>query len=127
MTNSHGVLRGLLLCGGAIAVLAGAGSAHAQVSTAPSEGTALEEVLMTTLKPSATLTGKIEGTYGTYNDVSLGGYVSGPINDKVRYSLSAYGRKTPGYYDLLDAKGVKIGDDAAQIYDVTVRSKLEAD
>jgi iron complex outermembrane receptor protein len=245
MTNSHGVLRGLLLCGGALAALAGGGSAHAQVSTAPSQGTALEEVvvtaqrraerledvpmaitaitaqgaedrgvknlqdvtqvtsgvqinfagsftsvsvrgisapsggfgtegnvatyidgyyepdnaglnsdfnnlssiqilkgpqgtlygrnsaggaiLMTTLKPSATLTGKIEGTYGTYNDVSLGGYVSGPINDKVRYSLSAYGRKTPGYYDLLDAKGVKIGDDAAQIYDVTVRSKLEAD
>jgi iron complex outermembrane receptor protein len=83
-------------------------------------------VLITTPKPSRTLTGDIEGKYGTYNDKSLSGYISGPISDRVRYSLSAFGRSTPGYYDLLNAAGQKIGH-AAPISDYAARAKLETD
>jgi iron complex outermembrane receptor protein len=83
-------------------------------------------MLITTAQPSETLTGKIEGKYGNYNDRTLSGYVSGPINDRVRYSLSAYGRKTPGYYDQLNAAGQKIGD-ATPIHNYSARAKLQAD
>jgi iron complex outermembrane receptor protein len=83
-------------------------------------------MLITTAQPSETLTGKIEGKYGNYNDRTLNGYISGPISDRLRYSLSAYVRKTPGYYDLLNVQGQKIGD-ATPIHNYSARAKLQAD
>lgn len=84
-------------------------------------------ILITTRKPSDTLTGALEAKYGSYDDASLSGYLSGPISDAVRYSVSLYGRETPGYYDLLDAQGNKIDDDIAKMSNFTGRAKLEAD
>jgi iron complex outermembrane receptor protein len=82
--------------------------------------------LITTLRPTKTLSGKIDARYGNQNDMSVSGYVSGPISDRLRYSLAAYGRKSNGYYDLLDANGAKIGH-AAPLRSAAVRAKLEAD
>jgi iron complex outermembrane receptor protein len=83
-------------------------------------------MLITTAQPSETLTGKLEAKYGNYDDKTLSGYISGPITDRLRYSLSAYGRKTDGYYDLLNAQGQKIGN-ATPIHNYSARAKLQAD
>jgi len=83
-------------------------------------------ILITTPKPSSTLTGSITAKYGTHDDRNLFGYVSGPINDRIRYSLSAYYRKSDGYYDLLNASGQKIGN-ATPLHNYSARAKIEAD
>jgi iron complex outermembrane receptor protein len=83
-------------------------------------------ILITTPKPSSTLTGAITAKYGSFNDRNVHGYVSGPITDRVRYSLSGYYRKSDGYYDLLNAQGQEIGD-AARLHNYSARAKIEAD
>ncbi len=82
--------------------------------------------LITTLAPSKTLTGKIEGSYGNFNDRKLSAYLSGPITDRVRFSIAGYARKSDGYYKLLNGLGVEIGD-AAPTHSYSVRAKLQAD
>ncbi len=82
--------------------------------------------LLTTLQPSKTLTGKIDFKYASYKDRTLSAYISGPITDRIRFSLAGYGRKSDGYYDLLDATGREKGD-AAPTASYSVRTKLQAD
>jgi len=81
-------------------------------------------ILINTLAPSKTLTGKLQASYGRYDDTSLTGYISGPITDRARFAIAAYGRKSDGYIKALDATGKVIGDAAPQ-RQASIRSKLE--
>jgi iron complex outermembrane receptor protein len=81
-------------------------------------------ILINTLAPSKTLTGKLQASYGRYDDKSLTGYISGPISDRVRFAVAAYGRKSDGYIKALDATG-KVAGDAAPQRQASIRTKLE--
>jgi len=83
-------------------------------------------ILLSTLRPSDVLTGKLEGKLGNFNDRAYSGYLSGPLSDNVRYSIAGYARNSDGYYDSLDNTGNVIGH-AAPIRSVSARAKLEAD
>jgi iron complex outermembrane receptor protein len=84
-------------------------------------------ILINTKAPSKVLTGQIEAGYGRYNERTLSGYISGPINDRIRYSLAAYGRKSDGYNKQLDTSGNVISDKLTPTDQVSIRTKLEAD
>lgn len=83
-------------------------------------------ILINTLAPSKTLTGKISGTYARFNDRSLSGYISGPLADTIRLGVAAYGRRSDGYNRRLDAAGNDIGN-ATPERQTSIRAKLEAD
>lgn len=83
-------------------------------------------ILLTTLKPSDVLTGKLEGKIGNFNERAYSGYISGPVTDRIRYSVAGYARNTDGYYDSLDNQGNVIGH-AAPIRSISVRTKLDID
>ncbi|WP_337188095.1 TonB-dependent receptor [Phenylobacterium sp.] len=83
-------------------------------------------ILISTLRPSADFTGKIGAAYSSFNTRMLSGYLSGPLSDRFRFSLAGYGRKSDGYYDLLNAQGAEIGH-AAKTHSYSFRAKLEAD
>lgn len=83
-------------------------------------------ILYTTLDPSKTYQGSLELGYGNFNDLSGSGYVSGPITDRIRFSVAGYGRESDGYYKLLNAQGQKIGN-AAPIKSYSAHTKLQAD
>ena len=82
-------------------------------------------ILIQTKRPSDTFTGKSDLRYGSYDDKIGSAYISGPLTEGLRFSVAAYARETDGYYDALNAVGVKIGN-AAPILNVSVRAKLEA-
>lgn len=84
-------------------------------------------ILISTKRPSSEMTGKVDFRYGEFNDRSASGFVSGPISNSVRYSLALFGRKSDGYYDSLDANGVKINDKAAPMHTLSARAKVEID
>ena len=46
-------------------------------------------IIINTLTPSFTPTGRLSASYGNYNDVNLRGFVSGPITDSLAASLAA--------------------------------------
>ncbi|QKS00598.1 TonB-dependent receptor [Sphingomonas sp. CL5.1] len=54
-------------------------------------------ILVTTAEPSFHWTGSVKGTYASYSDGRLEGYVSGPISSNIAVSVSGYYRETPGY------------------------------
>lgn len=54
-------------------------------------------IIITTLSPSFTPTGKVSASYGNYNDVSLRGYVSGPISKNLAASLTASYQNRDGF------------------------------
>jgi iron complex outermembrane receptor protein len=83
-------------------------------------------ILINTKAPSKVLTGSLQASYGRYNDVSVSGYVSGPINDRVRFAVAGYNRKSSGYNDLLGPTGQKVGH-ASPLHQASVRTKLEVD
>lgn len=83
-------------------------------------------ILMNTRAPSDHFTGKVEAGYASFDELTLSGYVSGPISDHLRFSLTGYNRKSDGFYDLHDANGNRIGN-AAPIHQASVRGKLEVD
>jgi iron complex outermembrane receptor protein len=85
-------------------------------------------ILINTLAPSKTLTGRIEAGYARFNDRSISGYLSGPISDRVRYSLAGYLRKSDGYIKKVASDGSgRLAGDAAPIDQQSVRAKVEAD
>jgi iron complex outermembrane receptor protein len=85
-------------------------------------------ILINTKAPSKTLTGKLEASYATFNDRIFSGYLSGPITDRVRFSLSGYDRASDGYIKLSDPTraGATVGD-AAPMRQKSYRVKLAAD
>ena len=73
-------------------------------------------ILVTSLAPSSTLTGKFSASYGNYNDVDLKGYISAPLTDTLSASVSGGYQKRDGFrthvitgqHDLgLDSKVVR--------------------
>lgn len=83
-------------------------------------------ILFNTKAPSDVLTGNFQIGYGRYEDMFASGYVSGPISDRVRFSLSGYGRKSDGYNKRLDGTGKVIGN-ATPLRQASVRAKLDVD
>jgi len=85
-------------------------------------------ILINTLAPTATLTGKLEVGYGRFNDRTFTGYISGPASKNIRYSLAGYYRKSDGYIKLISPTtiGATIGD-ASPMEQRSIRTKLEFD
>lgn len=85
-------------------------------------------ILVNTTAPSDTLTGKVELSYGRFDDRRIIGYISGPLTDNMRYSIAASDTRTDGWIDLVDPNqvGKSIGD-AAPLEEQTVRAKLAVD
>ena len=54
-------------------------------------------ILVTSLSPSSTLTGKFSASYGNFNDVDLKGYISGPLTDTLSASISGGYQKRDGF------------------------------
>lgn len=85
-------------------------------------------ILITTLEPSSVWTGKIEGTYARYNDRRLSAYVSGPINDRMRFSLAGYTRDSDSYIKKADpTRPGETKGHAAPIDQRNLRFKLQGD
>jgi iron complex outermembrane receptor protein len=85
-------------------------------------------ILVNTLGPTKTFTGKAEASYGAYHDAIVNAYVAGPINDRVRASLSAHYQH--GETTTRLASPTIVGQDigpAAHFAEASVRAKLEAD
>ncbi|RYE70563.1 MAG: TonB-dependent receptor [Rhizobiaceae bacterium] len=83
-------------------------------------------ILFNTKAPSDVLTGNFQAGYGRYDDMFASGYLSGPISNRVRFSISGYGRKSDGYNKRLDGTGKVIGN-ATPLRQASVRAKLEID
>jgi iron complex outermembrane receptor protein len=85
-------------------------------------------ILINTLGPTKELTGKADVSYGAYNDWITNGYIAGPINDRVRYSLSAHYQHGDTTTSMSDPKYVGVTDGpAAQFAEASIRGKLQAD
>ena len=52
-----------------------------------------------TMRPSAQLTGRIEGTVGSNDLYKVLGSVSGPISEKIRFRVGGFYREFRGYYN----------------------------
>lgn len=85
-------------------------------------------ILLNTLAPSDTFTGNLSATYGRFDDRRINGFLSGPISDRVRYSVSAYFRKMDGYIELSDPDRPGRGSGKyVPTEHRSVRAKLEVD
>ena len=85
-------------------------------------------ILINTLGPSSTLTGKFDATYSRFDNKILSGYIAGPINDRLRYSASAYWRDMRGYLDQISPTVVgEHVDKVGKVRQLATRLKLEAD
>lgn len=85
-------------------------------------------ILINTLAPSDTFTGKIEGTLGRFDERRLSGYISGPISEQVRFSAAGAVRESDGHIRLTDPTDVTRTDgDAAPVEQRSLRTKLEVD
>jgi iron complex outermembrane receptor protein len=85
-------------------------------------------ILINTLGPTKTFTGKGDVSYGSYNTSNVNGYVAGPINDRVRASLSAHYAHGETTTKLASPTviGKTIGP-AGHWEEIGVRGKLQAD
>jgi iron complex outermembrane receptor protein len=85
-------------------------------------------ILVNTLGPSETFTGRVNFTYGSFDDMIGNAYFAGPIADGVRFSIAGHARRNDGYIKLIDPNtiGRTIGD-AAPYKDRSLRVKLEID
>lgn len=54
-------------------------------------------ILIDTITPGDEWEGKAELTYARFNDKRAGGYIAGPVSDRVGISLSGYIRRTDGW------------------------------
>ena len=76
-------------------------------------------ILISTLTPSRTLTGQGQVSYGRFDDKRASAYLSGPIGEKVAFSVAGYYRDSDGY--IKDFAGF----DTAPVKQRSVRTKLE--
>lgn len=86
-------------------------------------------IVINTLPPSETFTTSGSVTYARYDDVRIQGYVSGPITDKIGYSLAAYYRDSNGYIRDVGSDFSDPSDDfdAAPIRNENIRLKVQAE
>ncbi|MDG2002462.1 MAG: TonB-dependent receptor, partial [Novosphingobium sp.] len=54
-------------------------------------------ILVQTVNPGDEWVGKAEVTYARFDDKRIGGYIAGPLTDRVGMSISTYFRKTDGW------------------------------
>ncbi len=57
-------------------------------------------ILVDTIDPGANLKGNAEATYGSFDDKRFRGYVSGPVSDRLGFSIAGTYRETGGYYKI---------------------------
>jgi iron complex outermembrane receptor protein len=57
-------------------------------------------ILMDTIDPGKDWTGNVEATYARFHDVRGRAFVSGPLSDKIGFSLAGTLRHTDGYYKI---------------------------
>jgi len=85
-------------------------------------------ILITTLAPSETFTGKAEVSYARFDERVANAFLSGPIADGVKFSVSGYWRKSDGYLKL--SSPTTVGQTAGPAAPETarmVRAKLQFD
>jgi iron complex outermembrane receptor protein len=66
-------------------------------------------ILVTTKKPQFDWSGNAKLTYGSYNDREAEGFITGPIADKLAFSLSALARADDGYFTNITTGNDKVG------------------
>jgi len=59
-------------------------------------------ILINTLAPSETMTAKFDLSYASFDDKRASAYVSGPLSDRVRFSVAGSYRDRGGYLELVD-------------------------
>jgi iron complex outermembrane receptor protein len=85
-------------------------------------------ILINTKPTSKVLTGDLEMGYARFNDRLVSGYLSGPITDRVRYSVAGYYRKSDGYNKQVNSTNTAVlSDKLTPISQASVRAKVEAD
>lgn len=85
-------------------------------------------ILVNTIAPSHTFAFNAEASYARYDDVTLSGFISGPISDDLRISVAGSLRRSDGYYRSIDPEGSgRTVGNAAEIKQHTARFKAEAD
>ena len=75
-------------------------------------------ILISTLAPSETFTGKAQVSYARFDDKRASAYLSGPLGDKIAFGVAGYYRKSDGY--IRDIAGF----DTAPVDQKSVRAKL---
>ncbi len=85
-------------------------------------------ILINTMSPKEYWEGKLELTYGRFNDRRASGYVAGPVTDSVGISLAGYAKRTDGWVRLMSRTepGKHEGDAIPQEQDA-FRAKVAAD
>jgi iron complex outermembrane receptor protein len=81
-------------------------------------------ILINTLDPAKTLQATAEASYGSYNDWSIKGYVSAPINDAMGFNLALYNRESDGWYRRVSPQGVDLGP-STPIRQQSARAKFQ--
>lgn len=76
-------------------------------------------ILVTTSRPSNVFSGSVTASYGSFHDVRVGGFISGPITDSLRFDIAGNYHKDHGY-----ARDVVRHTDLAEYEDKSVRAKL---
>jgi iron complex outermembrane receptor protein len=85
-------------------------------------------ILINTLAPSETLTGRAEITYARFNDKRANAYLSGPLTSGIRVGVSGYYRRSDSYVKLADPNVVgQTAGPASPITQGSLRAKVEAD
>lgn len=85
-------------------------------------------ILINTRGPSRELTGRAQLKYGNFGERTASGFLSGPISDRIRWSVSGFYLESDGWIKLISPTevGKTIGD-AAPIEQQGARVKLEFD
>ena len=76
-------------------------------------------IIITTLEPSATTTGRGYASYGSYNNLLGGAYVSTPLSSQLAASLTGHYERSDGY-----RREIATGDRDFGLRSFMVRSKL---
>ena len=85
-------------------------------------------VLINTRGPSKTWTGRVDASYGSFNETNLNGFVAGPLSDRIRFSVGLHNRRSDGYIKLVDPTTIgKTVGDAAPFREFSARAKLQVD
>jgi iron complex outermembrane receptor protein len=84
-------------------------------------------ILINTLTPSRHFTGNFEVGGGRFNEWTTKGYISGPINERLRFSVAEASRLSDGPNTRIGPTGQVVDHRMTPITQVNVRAKVEAD
>ena len=85
-------------------------------------------ILINTLGPSDSFTGRIEGGYGRFDEKRAAAYLAGPLSDRVRFSATGAYRRNDGYFKLVSPTtiGQYVGN-VGVVEQRSLRLKLDVD